>query len=99
MIGPSPDSSAAEKRSQQAVRAALLEVALVVLLGAPERGGGLDLGHDRVAKALLRALDDLARGLGLLVRLGEDHRPVLPADVRALAVELRRVVDLEVLLD
>ena len=60
---------------------------------------GLDRGHDRVAEALLGALHHAPRGLGLLVGVGEDHRAVLVADVRPLAVELGRVVDLEVLLD
>src|SRR5215204_182203 len=91
---------AAEERAQQAARrGALLEVALVVVLGHPERRGGLDLGHDRIAKALLRPLDHAPSRLGLLVGLGEDHRAVLPADVRALPVQLRGVVELEVLGD
>ena len=70
----------------------------MVLLRAPEGLRGLDRGHDRVAETLLGALHHAPRGLGLLVGVGEDHRAILIADVRPLAVELRRVVDLEVLL-
>src|SRR4051794_19746950 len=91
--------SVAEQRPQQPARGALLEIALVVLLGAPERSGRLDLGHDRVAKAGLRPLDDLLGDLRLLVGVGKDDGAVLPADVRALAIELGRVVQLEVLGD
>ena len=71
--------------------------------GSPRRarreGGGLHRRHDRVPEALLRPLDRLAGRLGLLVRVGEDHRPVLIAHVGALAVQLRRVMDREVLRD
>src|SRR5215208_1167781 len=88
-----------QRPEQTACRGALLEVALVVVLGAPEGGRRLDLGHDRVTEALLGALDNSPRDLGLLVRVGEDHRAVLPADVGALTVELSRVVDLEILRD
>jgi hypothetical protein len=74
-----------------------LQVALVVLLGAPEGRRRLDRGHDRIPQAPLHSLDHPARRLRLLVGVGEDHRAVLVADVRALPVELRGVVDLEVL--
>ena len=50
-------------------------------------------------KRSLGALDHLPGDLGLLVGVGEDHRAVLVADVGPLAVELRGVVDLEVLRD
>src|SRR5215216_1882858 len=91
---------AAQQGPEQASgRGALLEVALVVVLGPPEGRRGLDLGHDRVAEALLGPLDDPPGDLGLLVGVGEDHGAILPADVRALAVELGRVVDLELLRD
>src|SRR5690348_3926415 len=54
--------------------AMFLEIALVIVLGLPEGGGGLDLGHHRLLP-LARCLDlglFLRRDAGLLRVLGED---------------------------
>src|SRR5262249_19150196 len=75
-------------------RAPRLQVVLVVGLGGPELGRGRDLGDDRAREPRLgRLLRCLRLGL-LLGRVEEDRRAVLIADVRALPVELRRVVQL-----
>src|SRR3954451_21993064 len=74
-----------------------LEVVLVLGLGLPERDGLADLGHD-LAGPQARGLDVGDRVLGdlaLLVARVEDLGPVGRADVVALAVTGRRVVDLE----
>jgi hypothetical protein len=79
-----------------AVRVAL-EVVLVLGLGLPERDGLADLGHD-LAGPQARGLDVGDRVLGdlaLLVARVEDLGAVAGADVVALAVLGRRVVDLE----
>src|SRR6266508_6793225 len=73
---------------------ALLEVALVVVLGRPELLGRGDLGHDRLAEVGLRLLLRLLGRDLLLGRVEEDRRAVLVADVGALPVELGRVVQL-----
>src|SRR5215216_5724203 len=85
-------------------QAALLQVALVVLLGAIEGRRGRDLGHDRAAEPP-RPIEVLLRGAGgglLLGRVDEDRRAGRSATVRALCVRGRRVVtgpeDLEELL-
>ena len=73
-------------------------VVLVVLLGLDEWGGFVDLGYDLAVLELVRALQgcDVCGGLFLLlVACGEDGRAVLSADVRALAIELGRIVKLE----
>src|SRR4051794_39030826 len=79
-----------------AVRVAL-EVVLVLGLGLPEGDGLADLGH-RLAGPQARGVDVGDRGLGdlaLLVARIEDLGPVAGADVVALTVLGRRVVDLE----
>src|SRR5262245_15537896 len=77
-----------------APEAPLLEVLLVVLLGAPERLRGLDRGGDRLpeAAALLEVLLALPGDRLLLGRVEEDDRAVLLAEIGALAVELGGVV-------
>src|SRR5207248_11642537 len=72
--------------------AALLEVLLVVVLGRPERLGGNDLRHDRLAVPRLLALARRLGGRPLLLVVEEHHRAVLVADVPALTVALRRGV-------
>src|SRR4051812_40931806 len=79
-----------------AVRVAL-EVVLVLGLGLPEGDGLADLGH-HLAGPQARRLDVGDRVLGdlaLLVAGEEDLRAVAGADVVALAVLGRRVVDLK----
>src|SRR3954447_26264347 len=74
-----------------------LEVVLVLRLGLPERDGLADLGHD-LAGPQARGVDVGNRVLGdpaLLIGRVEDPRGVGGADVVALAVLGRRVVDLE----
>ena len=72
--------------------AALLEVLLVVLLGAPEGGGGLDERGDRAAGFDADGASRPRRA-GAARRRGEKiRRAVLGADVRTLAVDLGRVV-------
>src|SRR6266542_4880365 len=83
-----PLGLAPEQDPHHAAGAPVLEVALVVFLGAPEGLGGLDRGDDRIREALLRVRLRLMRGLGLLVRVGEDHGAILGADVGPLAVHL-----------
>src|SRR6266540_6450413 len=67
---------------------ALFEVALVVVLSAPEVLRGRELGHDRaaVAPALLESLLRLLRRLLLLRAVDEDDRTVLCPDVGTLPV-------------
>src|SRR5262245_22862159 len=74
--------------------AALLQVPLVIVLGAPELLGRRDLGDDRPCEspALLQRRFGGEGGRFLLGRIEEDGRAVLPSDVRTLTVELRRVV-------
>jgi hypothetical protein len=74
-----------------------LVVLLVVLFGAVERSGRNDLGDDPTAEPLQRfepGFGFLGFRLLLLVVI-EDDGTVLGADVRALAVELRRVCDVQ----
>src|ERR1700744_354561 len=73
--------------------AALLQVALVVLLGPVERRGRGELGDDLPPMRGLGRVAGLDRGrlLGLVVE--EDCRAVLAAEVEALAVAGGRVVD------
>src|SRR6185437_15724822 len=73
---------------------ALLEVLLVVLLRAPERARGGDLGHDRTGKpaaAVERLLRTPRRRLLGRIQI-EDRGAVLAANVRTLAVDRRGVV-------
>src|SRR5881398_1349112 len=72
--------------------AALLEVLLVVVLGLPERRRVLDRRRHRTGEPLLDACARRLCGGALLRVVNEDDRPVLGADVRPLAVDLRRVV-------
>src|ERR1043165_2859901 len=72
-----------------------LQVILVIPLGRPESRAVDDLRRDRARPLLLRALDGLLRRLALLLVMDEDRRAVLRADVVALAVLRRRVVQAE----
>jgi hypothetical protein len=73
--------------------ALLLDVALVVLLRLPECLRGDDLGDDRFAQLLL-VLGERRTGLGDLIGIVDvDRRAVLAADVRALPIARRRIVD------
>ena len=69
----------------------------MIVLGDVEGRSGDDLGDDGIIEdLLLRKGGDHVLGDRLLVRrVVEDRRPVLGADVMALAVERRRVVDRE----
>jgi hypothetical protein len=69
-------------------------IVLVIGLGGPEAPGRLHLGDDLPAEhARLVELGDIGRRNCLLaVAGGEDGRPVLGAGVRALPVELGRIV-------
>src|SRR3954447_23153466 len=74
-----------------------LEVILVLRLGLPERDGLADLGH-HLAGPQARGVDVGDRALGdlaLFIARIEDLGAVAGADVVALAVLGRRVVDLE----
>src|SRR5687768_1173172 len=84
----------AERSDVAAGEAALLEIALMVLLGAPERLCGDDLGDDgpRPAAAGVPSRPGPLRGGALRVVVHEDRRAVLRAHVGALAVERGRVV-------
>src|SRR6476620_6627661 len=73
--------------------AVLLDVALVVVLGRPEGRCRDDLGHDLLAEVGLGGVTRRLRGLALLLGVVEDRGAVLRADVPALAVPRRRVVD------
>ena len=75
----------------------LLQVVLVLLLGLPELAGRLDLGDDLAGPQPGRVdvRDRVERDATLLLTGVEDRRPVAAADVVALPVLRRRVVDLE----
>src|SRR5262249_23364619 len=77
------------------LRGMLERVILVIGLGREERGlHRAGLGHDRAPERLRRIelRDVVLRDLRLRLALRENLRPILRAGVRALAVELRRVV-------
>ena len=74
--------------------AVLFEVSLVVLFGRPETRRGKNLRDDRTTVIALLAI---ARRFGeplLFLAMREDGRAVLIADVGALTIELRRIVNL-----
>src|SRR5664280_134305 len=78
--------------------AVLGDVRLVILLGGPERFGGLDLGDDLAASVAPRGgqLRDVRLGLALLFVVDvPDPGTVLVAGIRSLPVELRRVMHRE----
>src|SRR5690242_5002334 len=77
--------------------AAFLEIALVVLLGAPEGLGWLDPRGDGLAVSTGGVqLGDLRPGLGfLLVIMGKDHAAILRPAVRPLTIDLGGVVEQE----
>src|SRR3954469_19272994 len=75
--------------------ATLLQILLVVLLGAVERLRGFDHGDDGFIHLFLNILLDPLGGGFLLGRMEEDRRTILSSVVRSLAVELRRIVKLE----
>src|SRR5690348_15861836 len=77
----------------------LVEIPLVVFLGAPELGVRNDLGDDLAIEVLLRLIPRLDRRLLLLGVVVEDGRAVLESHVWALAVERRRVVDVPELVE
>src|ERR1700760_1704990 len=70
--------------------AAVFQVLLVVLLGAPKGACGDDLGCNWCAKTPFSGTpgDGLAGGRFLFGRMEEDDRPVLLAPVGSLAVDL-----------
>src|SRR5271166_3253087 len=71
---------------------ALLEIALVILLSAPEGLRRLYLGHNPLRFELARSRQLLNLGFGLrllLRRVEEDGRAVLCAPVRPLAIQRR----------
>src|SRR5947207_10019016 len=76
-------------------KSVLLEIALVVLFGAPERGRGLDARYDRAFEAAGERFFFCARGTLLLGRVNEDHRAVLRPRIRSLTVQLGRIVILK----
>src|ERR1700677_2015184 len=73
-------------------QAALFEVLLMILLGAPEFGGRRNLRDNRPWETSLRGISRCPRFGFLLRRVIENRRTVLRADVRALAIQSRRVV-------
>ena len=77
--------------------AALLQVALVVLLGGVEPLRRQDLGDDLVLPLLLLLRQRRARQRLLLRRVVVDARPVLRPDVLALTTDGRSMIDREVL--
>src|SRR4051795_13158793 len=98
-LGLKPDRAAHAGAAQTAVpTGVLLQILLVVGLGEVEGPGGRDLGGDLAHPGRGQTLlVGVARGLGrraLLVAGVVDRRPVLRADVVALAHALGRVVAL-----
>src|SRR5690606_37034965 len=84
-----------DRRRHDVVAGALLGEKLLMLLGRRiELAGRLQFGDDSAAEALHLGLDGAAalRRLALRVGVIEDRRAVGGADVRALAVQLGRVV-------
>src|ERR671911_717708 len=96
-LGGQPDRAAHARAAQPAVPAGVLgEVLLVVVLGVVERPGLGDLGRDvaeaGAAELLLVGLLRDDRGVALSLARRVERRPVLGADVVALAHALGRVV-------
>ena len=77
-------------------QATLFQVLLVIFFGAIKLRGWLDLRYNRRAKMAARvpAFFGAARNFFLLRVLEENCRAVLSADVRALAIQCRRVMAL-----
>jgi hypothetical protein len=78
--------------------ATLLQIFLVVLLGAPERLSGLNLGDDAPGKVVARSCELLDLGLGLLLLLGgmeEDGGAILRAPIGTLAIRRSGIVEIE----
>ncbi len=78
--------------------AALFQILLVVLFGAPEGLGGLDFGDDALWCEMARSGELLDLGLGLRFLLGsvkEDGGAILRAPVGSLTVECGGVVKFE----
>src|SRR4051794_32603765 len=75
--------------------ATLLQILLVVLLGAIEGLRGFDHCDDGFINLFLNILLDALGSGFLLGRMKEDRRAILSSVVRSLAVELRRIVELE----
>src|SRR2546429_9808952 len=73
--------------------AMLFEVTLVVLLGPVERGRRGDLRDDLPPARLLLGVARCDRGFLLASVMVEDRRAVLAAEIEALAVAGRRIVD------
>jgi len=73
--------------------AVLFKIPLVVLFCAPEVGRRLNLRHDRLLIMALLAFARRRRLRELLGRMRKDCRTVLIANVRSLAIELRRIVN------
>ena len=74
-----------------------LQVILILVVGLPERTGGLDLGDDLAGPQAGRIdIGDRVLGDPLLLITGvEDRGTVLGADAVHLAVDRRRIVDLK----
>ncbi len=66
----------------------------MIILGRIETPAGLDLGDDRSIEHMrLVELGDIGLGNVRLLRIGrEDRRAILGPDIRALAVELGRIM-------
>jgi hypothetical protein len=70
-----------------------IEVPLVVVLVLVEGAGGRELGHNRLYHGVLLVLAGRGRDRRLVGVVAEDRRAVLAADIRALTVPRRRIVD------
>jgi len=62
-----------------------------------KRAGRHEFGRDGSREHVARdqAVQECPRGLPLIFAVAEDDRAILVADVRALAIHLRRIVDLQ----
>ena len=76
---------------------ALFQILLVIFFGRPKRLCGNHLGDDglRIFMFCGQARDGRSRGLLLLRRMIKNHRAVLRSKVRALAIQLRRIMFVE----
>src|SRR5690349_3090135 len=92
--GGSLRSWAEQQSDVAAAQALFLQITLVIFLGAIEGGCGNNLGHDRLAEALLPALAGSARRFLLFRTVKENGGTVLGAEVRPLPVRSGGVVHL-----
>ena len=79
-----------------AINPAPIEVALVIRLTLPERRRRFDLSRNGLSQRATRVDGRLAltSNTRLLVIVSEDDTAILPTDVRALTINLRRVVQM-----